>query len=168
MTKHDRTDALISTLMQHDFGYPVSFGEVKPGNGFTIKHSLCMDILRLGIASNRTIDKWHLSGCLAFMINGFYISFFLVRKQHKNLYTMTEIAAMTVSPSLAGFLTFASLKNLDVLSKASCCFWNHCNVSEPLNFESSDTDDDFMVSILNFYTLIDKSRNKSCGISSRY
>jgi hypothetical protein len=164
MIKHDRTDAIISTLMQHDFGYPASFGEVKPDNGSTTKHSLCMDILRLGIASNRKIDKWHLSGCLAFMINGF----FLVRKQHENLYTMTEIAAMTVAPSLAGFLTFASLKNLDVLPKVSCCFWNHCNVSEPLNFESSDTDDGFMVPISNFYTLIDKSRNKSCSISSRY
>ncbi|KAI9486190.1 MAG: hypothetical protein EXX96DRAFT_548001 [Benjaminiella poitrasii] len=40
-----------------------------------------MGILRLGIASKRAIDKWHLSGCLAFMVNGFYISFFVVRKQ---------------------------------------------------------------------------------------
>ena len=48
-----------------------------------------MDILRLGIASKKTIDKWHLGDCLAFMINGFYISFFVVCKQH----TLTEIGA---------------------------------------------------------------------------
>ncbi|KAG0781764.1 hypothetical protein G6F16_013576 [Rhizopus arrhizus] len=87
--------------MQHDFGYPVGFGEVKPGNSSTTKHSVCMDILRLGITSKRAIDKWHLSGCLVFMINGFYISFFVVRKQHKHLYTMTEIGAMTVASSLS-------------------------------------------------------------------
>jgi hypothetical protein len=32
-------DAIISTLMQHDFGYPVGFGEVKPGNSSSTKHS---------------------------------------------------------------------------------------------------------------------------------
>ncbi|KAG1533259.1 hypothetical protein G6F51_012711 [Rhizopus arrhizus] len=96
-----RPDAIISTLMQHDFGYPVGFGEVKPGNSSTTKHSVCMDILRLGITSKRAIDKWHLSGCLVFMINVFYISFFVVRKQHKHLYMMTEIGAMTVASSLS-------------------------------------------------------------------
>jgi hypothetical protein len=63
-----RPDAIISTLIQHDFGHPVGFGEVKPGNSSTTKHSVCTDILRLGIASKRAIDKWHLSGCFAFMI----------------------------------------------------------------------------------------------------
>lgn len=84
-----------------------------------------------------------------FMINSFYI-FFLVRKQHENLYTMTEIAAMDAFSSLADLYMFALLKNLDVLPKVSCCFWNHCNVSEPLNFESSDTGDGFVVPISNF------------------
>lgn len=86
--------SIISTLVQHDFGYPVGFGEVKPGNSSTTKSSVCLDVLRLGIASKRAIDKWHLDGCLAFMINGFYIPFFVVRKQHKHLYRMTEIGAM--------------------------------------------------------------------------
>ncbi|ORE07518.1 hypothetical protein BCV72DRAFT_290231 [Rhizopus microsporus var. microsporus] len=163
-----RPDTIISTLMQHDFGYPVGFGEVKPGNSSTTKHSLCMNILRLGIASKRAIDKWHLNGCLAFMIDGFYISFFLVRKQHEHLYTMAEIAAMTVASSLGDLHTFASLKNLDTLSKVSRYFWNHCNVTEHPNVESSDTDDGFVVPISNFYALIDKSCNKSRDISSRY
>ncbi|KAF1800364.1 hypothetical protein V8B55DRAFT_1147477 [Mucor lusitanicus] len=87
---------IISTLIQHDFGYPVGFGEVKPGNSSTTKHSVCMDILRLGIAAKRAIDKWHLSGFLAFMINGLEITFFAVCKQHKHLYTMTKIGAMSV------------------------------------------------------------------------
>lgn len=55
-----RPNAIISTLIQHDIGYPIAFGEVKPGNSSTTKHSVCMDILRLGIASKRAIDKWHL------------------------------------------------------------------------------------------------------------
>ncbi|KAG1057098.1 hypothetical protein G6F43_001039 [Rhizopus delemar] len=59
-------DAIISTLMQHYFGYPVGFGEFKPSNNSTIKPSLCIDILRLGIASKKAIDKWHFSGFLAF------------------------------------------------------------------------------------------------------
>ncbi|KAL0087287.1 hypothetical protein J3Q64DRAFT_1833561 [Phycomyces blakesleeanus] len=55
--------------MQHDFGYHVGFGEIKPVNSPTKEHSVCMDILRLGVASKRSIDKWHLGDCLAFMIN---------------------------------------------------------------------------------------------------
>ncbi|KAG2228683.1 hypothetical protein INT48_005376 [Thamnidium elegans] len=164
-----RPDAIISTLMQHDFGYPVGFGEVKPGNSSTTKHSVCMDILRLGIASKRAIDKWHLSGCLAFMINGFYISFFVVRKQHKHLYTMTEIGAMTAASSLSELHSFASLKNLDMLSNIGHCFWNHCNATDTIpNVESTSIDDGFVIHISDFYALIDKSRNKARGMSSRY
>ncbi|KAI9468059.1 hypothetical protein BDB00DRAFT_777425, partial [Zychaea mexicana] len=174
-------DAIISTLIQHDFGYPVGFGEVKPGNSsttkefqsltinFTVnrlppKHSVCMDILRLGIASKRAIDKWHLSGCLAFMINGFYISFF-----HKHLYTMTEIGAMTVASSLSVLHSFASLKNLDMLSNIGHCLLNHCNATDATpNVESTSIDDGLVIPISDFYALIDKSRNKARGISSRY
>ncbi|KAI9253475.1 hypothetical protein BDA99DRAFT_519932 [Phascolomyces articulosus] len=74
-------DAIISTLMQHDYGYPLGFGEVKIGNSFTIKHNACKDILNLGIAAKRAIDKWKLEACFTFMINGFYISFFLAEKK---------------------------------------------------------------------------------------
>ncbi|KAL0091152.1 hypothetical protein J3Q64DRAFT_1693408 [Phycomyces blakesleeanus] len=56
--------------MQHDFGHPVGFGEVKPGNSSTTKHSVSLDVLRLGIASKRAIDKWKLNSCFGFMING--------------------------------------------------------------------------------------------------
>ncbi|KAI8330616.1 hypothetical protein BC941DRAFT_168224 [Chlamydoabsidia padenii] len=88
--------------------------------------------LRLGITSKRDTDKWHLDGCLAFMI-------FLVCKQHKHLYTMTEIGAMTVASSLSDPHSFAPLMDLVMLSKISCCFWNHCNATP--NVESSGTDD---------------------------
>ncbi|KAI8334943.1 hypothetical protein BC941DRAFT_356068 [Chlamydoabsidia padenii] len=164
-----RPDAIISTLMQHDFGYPVGFGEVKPGNSSTTKHSVCMDILRLGIASKRAIDKWHLGGCLAFMINGFYISFFVVRKQHKRLYTMTEIGGMTVASSLSELHSFTTLKNLDMLSNIGHCFWKHCNTADATpNIESTGINDGFVVPMSDFYVLIDKSRNKTRGMSSRY
>ncbi|KAI7859877.1 hypothetical protein BDC45DRAFT_530337 [Circinella umbellata] len=53
--------------MQHGFGYPVGFGEVKPGNNSTTNHSVCLDVLRLGVASRRAIDKWSLNSCLSFM-----------------------------------------------------------------------------------------------------
>ncbi|CEP12909.1 hypothetical protein [Parasitella parasitica] len=108
-------DAFISTLIQHDFG------EVKPGNSSTTKNFVCTDILRLGISSKRAIYKWHLSGCLSFMINGFYISFFVVRKQNKHLYTMTEIGAMAVASSPSELHSFASLKNLNMLSHIGHC-----------------------------------------------
>ncbi|KAI7857553.1 hypothetical protein BDC45DRAFT_554662 [Circinella umbellata] len=146
-----RIDAIISTLIQQQ------------------KHSVCMDILRLGIASKRAIDKCHLSGCLAFMLNGFYISFFAVRKQHKLLYTKTEIGAMAVDSSLSELHSFASPKNLDMLSNIGRCFWNQCNVTDATpNVESTSIDDGFAIPIFNFYALIDKSRNKARGTSSRY
>lgn len=164
-----RPDAIISTLVQHDFGHPVGFGEVKPGNSSTTKHSLCMDILRLGIVSKRAIDKWQLNGCLAFMVNGFNISFFLVRKQHKHLYTMTEIGAMTVASSLSELHSFASLKNLDLLSKIGHCFWTFCIGTDATpHVESTGMDGGFVVPISDIYAIIDKSRNKARGTASRY
>lgn len=52
-----RPDAIVSTIMQHDFDYPVSFGEVRPGNSSTTKHSVSLDVLRLGIASKRQLTS---------------------------------------------------------------------------------------------------------------
>ncbi|KAG2236944.1 hypothetical protein BDF21DRAFT_458835 [Thamnidium elegans] len=103
------------------------------------------------------------------MINGFYISFFVVRKQHKRLYAMTEIDAMTVASSLSKFHSFASLKNLTMLSNIGHYFWNHCNAIDATpNVELTGINGGFAVPISNIYALIDKSRNKACGMSSRY
>ncbi|KAG2218328.1 hypothetical protein INT45_007723 [Circinella minor] len=55
-----RPDAVISTLIQHDYGYFLGFNEVKVGNSSTTKHNACKDILKLGIAAKRVIDKWKL------------------------------------------------------------------------------------------------------------
>lgn len=51
------SDAIVSTIMQHDFGHPVDLEEVKPGNSSTTKYSVSLDVLRLGIVSKRAIDK---------------------------------------------------------------------------------------------------------------
>ncbi|CAO3593235.1 unnamed protein product [Absidia cylindrospora] len=84
------------------------------------------------------------------MINGFYISFFLVRKHHKHLYTMTEIGAITVASSLSDLHSIASLKHLDMLSKIGRCFWKHCNITETTDVESICTDDESVVPISDF------------------
>ncbi|ORZ06415.1 hypothetical protein BCR42DRAFT_456394 [Absidia repens] len=148
-------DAFLSEIIadqdrNHDFGYPVGFGEVKPGNSSTTKHSVCMD----------TFFGWesHQKGQST---NGIW--------QHKHLYTMTEIGAMTVASSLSELHSFASLKNLDMLSSVGHCFWNHCNATDATpTVESTGIDDDIVVPISDFYALIDKSRNKARGMSSRY
>ncbi|KAF7720591.1 hypothetical protein EC973_007275 [Apophysomyces ossiformis] len=75
---------------------------------------------------------------------------------------MTEIGAMTVASSLSELHSFASLKNLDMLSNIGHCFWNHCNATDANpNVESTSIDDGFVIPISNFYALIDKSRNKA-------
>ncbi|KAG1457085.1 hypothetical protein G6F57_014965 [Rhizopus arrhizus] len=48
-----RPDAIISTLVQHDLGHSIGFGEVKVGNESTTKHSVCLDVVRLGVACKR-------------------------------------------------------------------------------------------------------------------
>ncbi len=84
-----RPDVIISTLVQHDLGHSIGFGEVKFGNESTTKHSVCLDVVRLGVARKRAIDQAHLAGCIAFLINGFCLSFFMVRKEQHQFYTMT-------------------------------------------------------------------------------
>ncbi|ORX45498.1 hypothetical protein DM01DRAFT_252186 [Hesseltinella vesiculosa] len=101
-----RPDAIISTLVQHDLGHSIGFGEVKAGNDSTNKHSVCMDVVRLGIACKRAIDQAHLAGCIAFLVNGFHLSFFMVRKEQHRFYTMTEIASLAIAPSLSDLHTF--------------------------------------------------------------
>ncbi|CEG72813.1 hypothetical protein RMATCC62417_08301 [Rhizopus microsporus] len=84
-----RPDAIISTLAQHDFTQSLGFGEVKVGNASTTKHSVCLDVIWLGIACKQTIGQANLAGCIAFLINGFCSSFFMVRKEQHQFYTMT-------------------------------------------------------------------------------
>ncbi|KAG1170257.1 hypothetical protein G6F70_007847 [Rhizopus microsporus] len=55
-------DVIISTLIQHDFGHSIGFGEVKAGNESTTKHFVCLDVVRLGVACKRAIDQARLAG----------------------------------------------------------------------------------------------------------
>ncbi|SAM06250.1 hypothetical protein [Absidia glauca] len=111
-----RPDAIISTLVQHDFGCPLGFGETKTGNVSTTKQAVNLDISRLGITCKRAIERHDLPACLASMINGYSISFFIVSKRHDCLYTMTEIASLNFASSLSDLHTFATRKNLDLLA----------------------------------------------------
>ncbi|ORX53677.1 hypothetical protein DM01DRAFT_1407811 [Hesseltinella vesiculosa] len=120
-----RPDAIISTLLQHCHGHPLGFGEVKPGSRSTTKHAAIMDILRLAIICKRSIDKWHRPNFLAIMILGYRIAFFVVSKRH-DMYTMLEIASLNVAVSISDLHTFATRKNLDLLSAVSHCFWETC------------------------------------------
>ncbi|KAI9480454.1 MAG: hypothetical protein EXX96DRAFT_480952 [Benjaminiella poitrasii] len=121
-----RPDAIISTLVQYDFGCPLGFGEAKVGNISTTKQSVNLDIFRLGITCKRAIERHGLPACLAFMINGYEISFFIVSKRHDCLYTMMEIASLNFASSLSNLHTFATRKNLDLLAAVSNCFWSIC------------------------------------------
>lgn len=86
-------DAITSILVQHEFGYPLGFGEAKIGDVSTTKQSVNLDIFRLGITCKRAIE-WHdLPACLVFMINGYSI----VSKRHDCLYTMMEIASLNLA-----------------------------------------------------------------------
>ncbi|KAI9495309.1 hypothetical protein BDB00DRAFT_760418, partial [Zychaea mexicana] len=50
--------------------------------------------------------------------------------------------------SLSELHSFASLKNLNMLSKVGHCFWNHCNVTDATpNFNSTGNEDSFVVPI---------------------
>ncbi|RCH81573.1 hypothetical protein CU098_002751 [Rhizopus stolonifer] len=158
-----RPDAIISTTMQHDFGHPVGFGQVKPGNSSTTKHSVSLDILRLGITSKRAIDKWKLNSCFGFMINGFDLTFFITKKQHENCYTMLEIAQFTYASSLSNLHSFLSMMNLNKLTKVGRCFWNECYATHAT--QDNDAGD---VPVSDIYALISRTCHRTLGASSRY
>lgn len=166
-----RPDAIVSTIMQHDFGHPVGFGEVKPGNSSTTKHSVSLDVLRLGIASKRAIDKWKLNSCFGFMINGFDLTFFITKKQHENCYTMLEIAQFTYASSLSNLHSFVSMMNLNKLTKVGRCFWNECHATHVTRDDEAGAmanDDAGVVPVSELYALISRTCNRTLGASSRY
>ncbi|KAL0087505.1 hypothetical protein J3Q64DRAFT_1638767 [Phycomyces blakesleeanus] len=157
-----RSDAIVSMIMQHNFGHPVGFGEVKPGNSSTTKHSVSLDVLHLGIASKRAIDKWKLNSCFGFMINGFDLTFFITKKQHENCYTMLEIAQFTYASSLLNLHSFVSIMNLNKLTKVGRCFWNEChatNVTRDDEAGAMANDDAGVVPVSKLYALISRTCN---------
>lgn len=165
-----RPDAIVSTLVQHDFGCPLGFGEAKPGNVSTTKQAVNLDIFRLGITCKRAIDRYDLPACLAFMINGYSVSFFIVSKRHDHLYTMIEIASLEFASSLSDLHTFATRKNLDLLSAVSHCFWSTCAADIPYDAAVTALQDglDDLVPISNYMSLMVKSGKGTLGQSSRY
>ncbi|KAI9262268.1 hypothetical protein BDA99DRAFT_510744 [Phascolomyces articulosus] len=159
-----RPDAIVSTIMQHDFGY-------LPGNSSTTKYSVSLDVLRLGIASKRAIDKWRLNSCFGFMINGFDLTFFITKKQHKNCSTMLDIAQFTYASSLSNLHSFVSLMNLNKLTKVGRCFWNECHATHVTRDDEAGAmanDDAGVVPMSELYALISRTHNRTLGTSSRY
>lgn len=160
-----RPDAIISTLVQHEFGCPVGFGETKNGNAS--KQAVNLDVFRLGVASKRALDLHGLPACLAFMIKGYHISFFIVSK-HKDtpFYTMMEIAALDFASSISDLHTFASRRNLDLLAGVSDCFWTTCTDDLTMNTQTNALDD--LVPIGDYLLLMAKSSKGTLGHSYRY
>ncbi|KAI9487339.1 MAG: hypothetical protein EXX96DRAFT_472309 [Benjaminiella poitrasii] len=165
-----RPDAIISTLVQYDFGCPLGFGEAKVGNISTTKQSVNLDIFRLGITCKRAIERHGLPACLAFMINGYEISFFIVSKRHDCLYTMMEIASLNFASSLSNLHTFATRKNLDLLAAVSNCFWSICAQDLPNAATIATLQDNLNdpVPISKYMSLMAKSSKGNIGQSSRY
>ncbi|KAG0190283.1 hypothetical protein DFQ28_002265, partial [Apophysomyces sp. BC1034] len=120
-----RPDAVISTIIQSKYGRPLGFGEVKPGNSSTNKHSLCMDTLRLATLSKDTIDRYSQDSCFAFQVNGFRVSFFMLPVHHENLYIMLEVATFVFPSSLDTLDALTTKKNLCTLARVSSSFWNN-------------------------------------------
>ncbi|KAG1567567.1 hypothetical protein G6F50_008091 [Rhizopus delemar] len=160
-----RPDAIISTLIQHEFGCPVGFGETKNGNAS--KQAVNLDVFRLGVASKRTLDLHDLSACLAFMVKGYHISFFIV-SNHKDtpFYTMMEIAAVNFASSISDLHTFVSRKNLDLLAGVSNCFWTTCTDDLTMNTQTNALDD--IVPIGDYLSFMAKSSKGKLGHSYRY
>ncbi|KAL0092776.1 hypothetical protein J3Q64DRAFT_1830416 [Phycomyces blakesleeanus] len=142
-----RPDAIISTLVQHEFECLFGFSEAK-----------------------RAIE-WHdLPACLAFMINEYSISFFIVSKRHDCLYTMTEIASLDFASSLSNLHTFATCKNLDLLAAVSHCFWSICTHDLPNTATATILQErlDYLVPISNYMSLMAKSSKGTLGQLSQY
>ncbi|SAM02718.1 hypothetical protein [Absidia glauca] len=158
-----RPDAVISTIIQSKYGRPLGFGEVKPGNSSTNKHKLCMDTLRLATLSKDTIDSYDQQNCFTFQINGFRVSFFIIQKQHTNLYTMVEVATLVFPNSLNNLDTLVTKKNLSTLARASSLFWNNSTIPTcPPAFPSP------RLPISTLYQIIGQSHNRNAGTTSRY
>ncbi|KAG2201432.1 hypothetical protein INT47_001481 [Mucor saturninus] len=138
--------------------------EVKPGNSFTTKHSVSHDVLRLGIASKRAIDKRN--SCFGFKIHGFDLTFFITKKRHENCYTLLEIAQFTYASSLSNLHSFVSMMNLNKLTKVGRCFWNGCQATHVTRDDEANAmtnDDAGAVPVSELYALINRTCNRTLG-----
>jgi hypothetical protein len=162
-----RPDAIMSTLVQHNFGCPLGFDETKPGNAFTTKQVVNLDIFRLGITCKRAIEQLDLQACLTFIINGHFISFFIVSKHHNGLFTMIEIASLEFASSLSNLHTFATRKNLNLLAVVSHCFWSTCAIDRPYAATTPQEELDDFVPLSIYTSLMAESSKGTLGQSSR-
>ncbi|EPB92058.1 hypothetical protein HMPREF1544_01122 [Mucor circinelloides 1006PhL] len=83
-----------------------------------------MDTLRLATLSKDTIEVYGQNVCFAFQVNGYQISFFMVYRQHQDLYVMVEIAAFTFPSSLESLDALTTKKILCTLARVSSAFWD--------------------------------------------
>lgn len=163
-----RPDAVIFTLVQHGFGCPFGFGKTKVGNVSTTKQYVNLDIFRLGVTCKRVIERHNLPACLAFMIKGYSISFFIVSKRHNRLCTMMEIASLDFTSSLSNLHTFATRKNLGILAAVNNCFQSICAQDLPNSATAITLQEiiDSPVPISEYMPLMAKSSKGTLGRSS--
>ncbi|ORY97441.1 hypothetical protein BCR43DRAFT_489776, partial [Syncephalastrum racemosum] len=158
-----RPDAVISTVIQSKYGRPLGFGEVKPGNSSTDKHSLCMDTMRLAVLSKDMIGHYGQDTCFAFQVDGFRVSFFMIMQPRQDLYLMVEVATTRFPSSLDTLDVLTTRKNLCTLARVSSCFWKNSGESSIAPLTPARK-----LPISTLYQMIDKSHHKTVGTTSRY
>ncbi|CAO3692934.1 unnamed protein product [Rhizopus microsporus] len=84
-----------------------------------------METLRLATLSKDTIDRYCQDICFVLQVNGYQISFFMVYRQHQDLYIMVEVATFTFLSSLDSLDVLTTKKKLCALARVSSSFWNN-------------------------------------------
>ncbi|KAI9018105.1 hypothetical protein CLU79DRAFT_866679 [Phycomyces nitens] len=119
-----KPDCLISIITDNHVACNIGFGEVKSELEVKNHRLVNFDLIRLGVFAKNAIDKASLTGTIAIHVVGTHACFYLVQLKADGLYTMTEIASVTVPLSikdLRGYLAYASeLKTILKVFEDNC------------------------------------------------
>ncbi|ORE02052.1 hypothetical protein BCV72DRAFT_298421 [Rhizopus microsporus var. microsporus] len=88
------------------FDASLGFVEIKPVSYNENKQAISKDLIRLGMLSKNSIDKWPMRGCLAAQIVGYEVTFYLTTQPSPELYTMLELCIISIPSCLARLLAY--------------------------------------------------------------
>ncbi|CEG66580.1 hypothetical protein RMATCC62417_03127 [Rhizopus microsporus] len=122
--KQRRPDAIICRT-ENGVDLTLAFGECKLGSARA--KATCMDIAKLAMFTQRTINISNKQNVFSFNIKGFKVKFFVTSLKNERVYLMKQVGEVVLPRSLDGMPYFINMKTINDLLQVTKCYWEECN-----------------------------------------
>lgn len=119
-----RPDEIISA-MNNNKSACLGYGECKLGS--VSRKALNMNVVKLAILTQRTININNKQNVFSFNIVGFKVSFFVTRIENEHVYVMKKVREVVLSRCLYSLPSFSNMKTMNDILQISKYFWEVCN-----------------------------------------